>query len=171
MYGKIFIKGIGYYFFAELLSLFLVFSLGIIGNIAFKALSVVCCAGIMICLVINFAINCQKEARLSGADTGYAMPAVTGISASFAYVVLYILLLLAKSGILPNTFYRIYKLLNASVYHILNFISSDITAGTLNAPDLVIMFLLTLVPLLTAIITYTLCRKGVIPEDFIFQKK
>lgn len=171
MYGKIFVKGIGYYIFAELLSLFLVFSLGLIGNIFFRLLSLICCAGIMICLVINFAINCQKEARLSGADSGAAEPVIAGISASFVYFVLYLLLLAAKAGLLPDTFYRTYKLLNAPVMNLLNLISSDIAASSLGLPDLVVMLLISLVPMITAIMTYMMCRKGVIPEDFIFQKK
>ncbi len=171
MYAKIFFKGIGYYIFSEILCLFLTFSLGLINNMLFRIISIFCCAGIMICLVINFAINCQRDARISGNDNSVITPIITGIAASAAYFILYILLLAAKFGVLPDDFYRIYKLLNAPVINILNFISSDVSISTSGLPELIFMFLLTLIPMAVATITYQLCRKGIIPEDFIFQRK
>ncbi len=171
MYGKIFAKGIGYYFFAELLCIFLVFSLGLIGNVFFRILSGVCCLGILICLIINFTINCQKEIKLHDSDIGAKPIIITGIAASFVYIILYLLLAAAKCGLLPDNFYRIYKLLNAPVMAVLNLISSDITASSINAAGFIAMFLIALIPMATATVTYIMCRKGVIPEDFIFQKK
>ena len=171
MYGKFFTKGIGYYFFAELLCIFLVFSLGLVGNFFFRLLSGICCAGIMVCLIINFSINCQKEIRLAGFDIGAKPVVITGIAASIAYLILYILLISAKGGFLPDNFYRIYKLLNAPLMSVLNLISSDITASSISIAGLIIMLFLALVPMAVGSTTYIMCRKGIIPEDFIFQKK
>ncbi len=171
MYGKIFAKGIGYYFFAELLCIFLVFSLGLIGNVFFRVLSGVCCLGILICLIINFTINCQKEIKFNYDDNGAKPIIITGISASFVYLILYILLGAAKYGLIPDNFYRIYKLLNAPVMTVLNLISSDITASSISIAGFTVMLLLALIPMFTVAVTYIMCRKGVIPEDFIFQKK
>lgn len=171
MYGKIFAKGIGYYFFAELLCIFLVFSLGLIGNVFFRILSGVCCLGILICLIINFTINCQKEIKLSAADNGSKPVIISSLSASLVYFILYILLAAAKCGFLPDNFYRIYKLLNAPTMAVLNLISSDITASSISVPGFIAMFFISLIPALTVTVTYIMCRKGVIPEDFIFQKK
>ncbi len=171
MYGKFFIKGLGYYIFAELLCLFLVFSLGLMNNIVFRFLSLVCCLGIMICLVVNFTINCHKTTKESGTDEG-ALPVVfTGLAASLPYLILYALLLASKAGILPDAFYRFYKILNASSINLMNFISSDILSSDLGVLQLILLFLIALIPMAVGCITYHYCRKGIIPEDFIFSKK
>ncbi len=171
MYGKFFIKGIGYYIFAELLCLFLVFSMGLMNNIFFRIVSLVCCLGIMVCLVINFAINCHKQVKEAGADEGILPAVITGTAASCPYLLLYALLLASKAGQLPDTFYRIYKILNAPSINLLNLISSDVLSGSLGAVQLVLLLLVALIPMVTGCAAYILCRKGIVPEDFLFVKK
>ncbi len=169
MYGKIFLKGIGYYIFSELLCLFLVFSLGLIGNILFKALSIICCAAILICLTINFTINSHKEIKTKIGDSSAAPIVITGIAAGSANIVLYALLLISKIQLLPDGFFRIYKLLNAPVIGIINLISKDVLSSSLNPLDMVLLFIVALIPVITAVITYIFCRKGIVPEEFLFK--
>lgn len=171
MYGKFFIKGLGYYIFAELLCLFLVFSLGLMNNIVFRLLSLVCCLGIMICLVVNFTINCHKATKEAGTDKGVLPIVFTGLAASLPYLTLYLLLLASKADILPDAFYRFYKILNAPSINLINFISSDILSSALSVLQLILLLLIALIPMTAGCITYYHCRKGIIPEDFIFAKK
>ncbi len=171
MCGKTFLKGIGYYFFAELLCLFLTATLIMMGNLLFKIISVICCLGILICLIINYTINCEKEDRKNGVNEGIGRPLFLGMAVSSVYTLLNLLLIAAKLQILPDSFYRIYKLLNAPFMTLCNFIESGILASELNIISLIVFFLLGLVPLATVMITYPLCARDLVPEDFIFQKK
>ena len=171
MYGKTYLKGIGYYFFAEFLCLFLTVTLVILGNLFFKILSAVCCMGILICLIINYAIYCEKEDRKYGLNQSMKRPFFLGMAASSVYLVLYGLLILAKLQILPDSFYRIYKLLCAPFMTLCNFMQPGILASELGILPPIVFFLLSLIPMATVLVAYTLCVHNIIPENFMFQKK
>ncbi|MBQ8514336.1 MAG: hypothetical protein IJ496_02960 [Ruminococcus sp.] len=171
MQAKTYIKGIGYYFFAEILCLFLTVTLVMLGNLFFKILCAICCMGVLICLIVNFAINCEKNDRKYGINRSMRRPLLLGLSASSAYLVFYFLLLLARLQILPDDFYRIYKLLNAPFMMICNFTESGVLASELGMAALILFFVLSLVPMAVCVITYIMCARDMIPEDFMFQKK
>lgn len=59
--GKNFLKGVGTYFFAEILCLFLALTLSAVGGAVTRVISAVCTAAVLICLCINFAVNRGKE--------------------------------------------------------------------------------------------------------------
>lgn len=171
MQAKTYIKGVGYYFFAEILCLFLTVTLVMLGNLFFKIICAVCCMGVLICLSINFAINCEKDDRKYGINHGMKRPVLLGLSASSVYLVLYLLLILARFQVLPDTFYRIYKLLNASFMMICNFTESGVLASELGIAAMILFFVLSLVPMAVCIAAYIMCSRDMLPEDFMFQKK
>lgn len=171
MFGKTFFKSIGYYFFAEILCLFLTVTLIMLGNLFFKIICVLCCIGVLICLMINYAINCEKENRKCGRNQGIKPALIAGLAASSVYILLYILLLLAKLQILPDSFYRIYKIFNAPFMTLLNFLESGVLASELSLISIILFFILSLIPMLTVMISYTLSAKDMIPEDFMFQRQ
>ncbi|MBQ8687902.1 MAG: hypothetical protein IJ512_05065 [Ruminococcus sp.] len=171
MYGKTFLKGIGYYFFADILCLFLTVTLIMLGTLLFKIICVLCCMGVLICLMINYAINCEKEDRKYGLNQNAGRSLFPGLAASSVYILLYLLLLLAKLQLLPDSFYRIYKILNAPFMTLFNFLEPGVLASELSLISMIVFFLLSLIPMAAVIISYTLSAKDIIPEDFMFQKQ
>lgn len=168
---KNFARAIGTYLFADILCLFLALTLSAIGGTLFRVISAVCTVAVLICLCINFAVNRAKADKLSQIENTPLRRLWLSGSVSLIFVVLGICLLLARAGVLPETFYRWYKLADAPFLQVCNLFSADVTADTLSWGGAVCLALLNLLPFVVTWITYTLTRKGVTPEEFQYRRR
>ena len=58
---KNFAKGLGTYFFAEVLCLFLAVTLSAVGGGLFRLISCICTIAVLVCVCVNYALNRAKE--------------------------------------------------------------------------------------------------------------
>lgn len=168
---KNFMKGIGNYFFAEALCLFLALTLSAIGGAIARIVSCICTIGVLVCLCINFAVNRGKSDKKANIPDGNSRRLLHSLAASVIFLLLGICLLLAKGGILPAQFYRWYKLLDAPFLQLCNLFCKDITAASLSWSSAVILAATNLLPFAVTWISYTLTRKGFVPEELQYQNK
>ena len=87
------------------------------------------------------------------------------------FLLLGISLLLARAGVLPDTWYRWYKLLNAPFLQLCNLCSADVTASSLSWGKTVFLAVWNLLPPAVVWVTYALARSGFLPEELQYQRK
>ncbi len=171
MDGKTFAKAIGNYFFTEVLCLFLALTLSAIGGTLLRIISMICTLGILLCIYINFAVNAANRDRLQKREAGLFRRIFLSTSVSLPYVLFGICLILAKLSVLPATFYRWYKLLDAPFLQLCNLFCADITIEAVSWGKVIVLAVLNLLPFLTVWVTYTLTRMGVTLETLQYKKK
>jgi len=159
--GKNFAKGIGMYFFAEILCLFLALTLSALGGTIWRIVSCICTMGIFVCLCINYAYNrAEMDRKIS----------VSSVFAPLIPLLLGIVLILAKAGVVPAGYYRWYKLLDAPFLQLCNLCSMDVTAAALSWGETIFLAMMNLLPFVTVWVTYTVVRKGVRLEEIQYRK-
>ena len=160
-----YLKAIGYIAAAEVLSLFVGLTLASSSSTFIRTISAVCTSGILICLMINFAVNTAradlKKERISGNGTNHAVTVTVGITASLPAVISWIVLYISHSSG-SFDFYRWHKLLNAYFLQIYNFINPDASTAALSGNQVMVMLSFAAVPCLTFITAYFLVYKGII---------
>lgn len=162
------LKALGYIAAADVLSLFVGLTLASSSSTFIRLISAVCTAGILICLMVNFAVNTArsdlKNERISGSETNHAVTAAAGVTASLPAVISWILLYISHSSG-SFDFYKWHKLINAYFLQVYNFINSDASAAALSDAQVMAMLILAAVPCLTFIIAYFLVYKGIVSSD------
>lgn len=103
---KNFFKGIGNYFFAEALCLFLALTLSAIGGTLMRLISCICTIAICACLCINFAVNRAHADRIAGRSGTFGRRFFLSGSVALPYVIWGICLLLSRIGVISAGFYR-----------------------------------------------------------------
>ncbi len=162
---KNFLKGIGVYFFADILCLFLALTFSAIGGAVMRVISCICTISVLICLCINFAVNRANGDKKAGIPDGFSRRLFYSAAASGIFLGLGVCLLLAKGGVLPEQFYRWYKLLDAPFLQLCNLFSADITVKSLSWGGAAVLAGMNLVPFCVTWITYLLTRKGFVPGE------
>lgn len=160
-------KALGYLFAAEIMSLFIGLTLAGSSTTFMRLVSAVCTTGILVCLTINFAINCAKETlRTERTDGIKASPApafaIGGIMSAPLLISWIILKISHVTG--SFDFYRWHKLLNAYFLQIYNFINTNAETASLTSAQVNLMLLLVLIPFIVFTATYFLAYKGVFSE-------
>lgn len=84
---KNFFKGIGNYFFAEALCLFLALTLSAIGGTPMRLISCICTITICVCLCINFAMNRAHADRIAGRSDTFGRRFFLSGSVALPYVI------------------------------------------------------------------------------------
>ena len=163
-------KAIGTYFFAEALCLFLALTLSAVGGGLLRIISCICTISVLICLYVNFAINRAKEDRHAKLEHTSVRCLILSSAAAIPYLISGTGLLLSRGGILPDSFYRWYKLLDAPFLQLCNLCSADIMASSLSWDETIFLTLCNLLPFAVVWLTYTLAQKGVLPEEWQYQK-
>lgn len=169
--GKNFLKGVGTYFFAEILCLFLALTLSAVGGAVTRVISAVCTAAVLICLCINFAVNRGKEDKKREIPNRIGRRFFWSISVSALFLLLGICLLLSRCAVLPDGFYRWYKIFDAPFLQLCNFFSRDVMTHTLSWGAAVFLAVLNFLPFAVTWVTYDLTRKGFVPEELIYERK
>ena len=110
---KNFAKGLGTYFFAEVLCLFLAVTLSAVGGGLFRLISCICTIAVLVCVCVNYALNRAKEDQHRKLPNTIGRQLFYSVAAALPFLVLGLTLCLAKAGVLPEHWYRWYKLLDA----------------------------------------------------------
>lgn len=164
---KDFCKILLYVIAAEILTLFIDFTLGFSSGTLMRLITAICTvcilAGLMAQAGYSIALSDKKQ------KTGSALRgALLGITAVIPYQICWVLLLLARLGMLSDTFYRTYKLLCAPFLAVCNLFSADVSAQTLPIAGLCVLEALSLVPFAAVFITYQMTRKGKTLEEMMY---
>lgn len=168
--GKNFSKGIGMYFFAEILCLFLALTLSALGGTIWRIVSCICTMGIFVCLCINYAYNRAEMDRKISVPSSIGIRCFYGGAVTLIPLLLGIVLILAKAGVVPAGYYRWYKLLDAPFLQLCNLCSMDVTAAALSWGETIFLAMMNLLPFVTVWVTYTVVRKGVRLEEIQYRK-
>ena len=161
---SIVLKGIGYLIFSEILCLFINLTLAFSSSTFLKIITVSCTSIIFIGLICNFAYNTAKNdliiQRRMNIKFSFSRKFTVAASLSMPYILLWLILLLSKKGLIGN-FYGAYKLLNGQFLQLYNMINSGTELSSVSKFQLIIMFVLTLIPFVSFIITYKLSYSGI----------
>ena len=117
---------------------------------------------------------CRDPVSVSGSNAfGSGRRSVSGhqLYLYLPFLLLGISLLLARAGVLPDTWYRWYKLLNAPFLQLCNLCSADVTASSLSWGKTVFLAVWNLLPPAVVWVTYALARSGFLPEELQYQRK
>ena len=117
---KNFAKGLGTYFFAEVLCLFLAVTLSAVGGGLFRLISCICTIAVLVCVCVNYALNRAKEDQHRKLPNTIGRQLFYSVAAALPFLVLGLTLCLAKAGVLPEHWYRWYKLLDAPFLQLCN---------------------------------------------------
>lgn len=110
---KNFAKALGSDLFAEILCLFLAVTLSAVGGGLFRLISCICTIAVLVCVCVNYALSRSREDQHKKRKNTIAVQLFYSGSVLLPFLLLGISLLLARAGVLPDTWYRWYKLLNA----------------------------------------------------------
>ena len=91
-----------------------------------------------------------------------------GLCGAAVPLLLTVLLALSKTGLLADGFYRYYKILCAPFLPVCNLLCADVVSSAVPAGELVLLFVLSLLPVLAAAIAYDMTRRGKAPEDSMY---
>ena len=99
---KNFAKGLGTYFFAEVLCLFLAVTLSAVGGGLFRLISCICTIAVLVCVCVNYALNRAKEDQHRKLPNTIGRQLFYSVAAALPFLVLGLTLCLAKAGVLPE---------------------------------------------------------------------
>lgn len=168
---KNFAKALGGDLFAEILCLFLAVTLSAVGGGLFRLISCICTIAVLICVCVNYALSRSREDQHKKRKNTIAVQLFYSGSVLLPFLLLGISLLLARAGVLPDTWYRWYKLLNAPFLQLCNLCSADVTASSLSWGKTVFLAVWNLLPPAVVWVTYVLARSGFLPEELQYQRK
>ncbi len=168
---KNFAKGLGNYLFAEALCLFLAVTLSAVGGGLFRLVSCICTIAVLICVCVNYALNRSGADRHQKRENTVGLQLFYSIAAGLPFLLLGISLLLARAGVLPDLWYRWYKLLDAPFLQLCNLCSKDVTASSLSWGQTAFLAVWNLLPMAVVWVTYVLDRNGFLPEELQYQRK
>ena len=136
---------------ADMLSLFVAFTLAVSGSLTAKLLSAACTVGILFCLMAGLAARTAREdiKKNGGKTTPRRDLLIQAVAASLPSV---------SRTSFPG-YYRWHKLLNSFFLQIYNLISPALTSAQLTAGQLAVMGLLALVPGASFLLSYTVVRR------------
>ena len=122
---KNFAKALGSDLFAEILCLFLAVTLSAVGGGLFRLISCICTIAVLVCVCVNYALSRSREDQHKKRKNTIAVQLFYSGSVLLPFLLLGISLLLARAGVLPGTWYRWYKLLNAPFLQLCNLCSDS----------------------------------------------
>lgn len=121
---KLCLKILGYAIAAEFLSLFISLTLGFSGSVPMRFVCGFCTVGILLGLMGQAGFSCARSDKT-------VHPLLPGFVGVLPYLCGWTALFLSKLGILPDGFYRVYKILFAPFLSVCNLFSEDVVTSTL----------------------------------------
>jgi hypothetical protein len=148
------LKLYGYLLFAEILTLFLNLTLAFSASPVIRLLTAFCTVGILAGLMAQAGHSIAKANRRTESTPSPKKSVILGLVSILPFQLLWIVLALAKYGIVDGNFYRFYKLLCAPFLPVCNLICDDVTAHSLPLWGLVVLALCTAIPFAAVVIAY-----------------
>ncbi len=158
---RTFLRALGQYLFAEMLCLFLALTLSALGGTLWRIVSCICTFGVMLCIYVNFGIKRANEDRICHEKDTMKRRFFLSFSATIPFLIVGLLLILARAGLFPEGYYRFYKLLDAPFLQLCNFFCSDTSALALSWGRTIVLVLFNFVPFLAVWISYFVTRKEI----------
>lgn len=100
---KNFAKGLGTYFFAEVLCLFLAVTLSAVGGGLFRLISCICTIAVLVCVCVNYALNRAKEDQHRKLPNTIGRQLFYSVAAALPFLVLGLTLCWRKQAYCRNT--------------------------------------------------------------------
>ncbi len=127
---------------ADFLSLFVSIPFAASSDIFLRLVSLICTAGVLICMMINLAVKTAREdcrlERAEGKKNSVAEAVGIVITVTLPAAVSWVVLMLSATG--GNfDFYRLYKLINAPFLQFYNLIESDASSAALSTGEVLLM--------------------------------
>lgn len=142
------LRAAGYIQSADILSLFIAFTLAVSGKLTVKLLSTACTVGILFCFMAALAVKTAKEdikqERISGKGQTFRDKALMWSYVSIVPVGSWIVLCISRFGF--QGYYLVHKLLNAYFIQVYNMLEPGLSSELLTAGQLAVMGALSLVP-------------------------
>ncbi|MBR3629124.1 MAG: hypothetical protein IKN55_01450 [Oscillospiraceae bacterium] len=154
---KTILRMLGYWLLAEVLTLFLDLTLSFSGSILVRVLCSICTVGILLGLMIQGGYAAAMADRKAKPSAIRAL--LHGLTGAAVPCVLWGMLLAARAGLLPDDYYRLYKLLCAPFLSVCNLISADISAGSVPVWGMAVLGFLSLTPCAAAVAAYAVTLK------------
>ncbi len=164
------LKLFGYWVLAEVLTLFIDLTLSFSGNPLVRCICAVCTLGILTALMVQGGYTAALADKKAHITPNFTRPFTLGLTGSAVPLLLTLLLTLSKAGVLPDGFYRIYKLLCAPFLSVCNLMCADVVTSLLPGFGLAVLFLLSLLPIPAVCIAYTMTMQGKSPDDLMIKK-
>lgn len=157
------LKLLGYVFAADILSLFIGFTLASSSAVFMRIISGVCTTGIIICFMASQGLKTARE-DLRLERTGEAVhspcePVFLSLTASVPAMASWILLFISHTS-QAFDFYRWHKLISGYFLQIYNLINSDASAKALASGEVMAMLPLAFIPAAAYGIAYAIGRKS-----------
>lgn len=170
---KDYMKILGFLVFAEILTLFINLTLAFSGSVIFRIITSICTVGILAGLMAQAGHSigdADRKLLKQNPDAVHPKkPIFLGLVSILPFQLFWILLTLAKCGVLDGGFYRFYKLLCAPFLQICNLICDDVTAAALPIWGLVILAMLPIIPYAAVMIAYQMTVRGESVENVMYQ--
>lgn len=166
---KHYLRILGCWLLAEVLTLFIDLTLSFSGSTLVRVICSICTIGILLGLMgqggYSAALADQKAAPPA------VRPLLLGLTGCAVPLLLWGMLTAARAGLLPDTFYRLYKLLCAPFLSICNLISADISACTVPFWGMAVLAVLSLTPCAAVMAAYCLTMRHFSAESLQYPKK
>jgi hypothetical protein len=169
------LRGIGYLFVSQILTLFINLSVTAMLNsfILLLIIACICTLGITLGLVFNWSYNCAKtDEALNRQGKPYdpLMPLKMSIIIGIIPLILYILLIISKAGVIEN-FLPLYSILANWQLPFRAVFTSSIDIADISVLGMFGFGFLTLLIPATSFVTYIIIKRGVDFSKFIYEKK
>lgn len=170
---KDYFKILGFVLLSEVLCLFIDLTLAFSPSVVMRIVTIVCTMGILVGLMAQAGHSIgTADRKLLKQDENVVKPAkplLLGMTAAMPFLILWIILLLAKLGSIDGGFYRVYKLLCAPFLQVCNLICDDVTAQSIPVWGMVVLALCSLVPYLAVVISYRMTLRGENVEELMYE--
>lgn len=160
------IKMTGCWLLAEVLTLFIDLTFSFSGHFLVRIVCAVCTLGIFAALMVQGGYSAAKADKKAHIRRD---PLTLGIAGALIPVLLTAGLALSKAGFLADGYYRLYKLLCAPFLAVCNLFSADIVSASVPVFEIVVLFVLCLIPIPAAMIAYRMTIEGKSAEDLMYR--
>ncbi|MBR1592319.1 MAG: hypothetical protein IJ666_04835 [Ruminococcus sp.] len=157
------IKTVLYVLAADILSLFIDFTLASSSMFIIRLICAVCTFLILAVILSGLAVSTAnqdlKDKRINNKKINIILPLSMGTAASFPAAVSWCVL---KFSMRRFDFYRWHKIINGYFLQIYNFIEPDASSSALSTGEVNIMLILVFIPVIIFLTAYFLVYKGII---------
>lgn len=156
---KDFCKILGFLLLSEILSLFLDLTLSFSSHTLLRLLTGLCTLGILTGLCAQGGVLYGSEEKKKKRPVSKIKPFFLSLTAILPGQICWMLLLCSRTGVLPDDFYRIYKLLCAPLLAVCNLFYDGILTSGIPVWELAVLEILTLFPGAAVWAGYAAARK------------
>ena len=153
-------------FAADILSLFIGFTLASSSEFIIRLISAVCTSLILVVILSGLAVNTAnqdlKSERINNKKLNLFLPVSMGVSSSLPALASWTVL---RFSLGKYDFYRWHKIINGYFLQIYNFIEPDASSSALSVDEVNLMLIPVFVPMIVFFTAYFLVYSGIIKTE------